>query len=370
MKNMYTQFSSILVILATIHCSSSKSGDSINNVDSGDASLIEDTVQKDSNASTRDVSLSQNQDCTDVGSGWCQWNLGLTQNLYKICGISPNQMWAVGESGTVLQWDGAKWSHANFSENIDLYDIWCQSSSSIWVAGQKGSIFEFDGYEWKSKKLSVDASVFGIQVQNGRFYAVGNDGLMAFQDSSMITQIASINGVTPVLSGTSSVRQGINANLRDIAGNWLAGRNGYLFEYTSWDSYPYFNPNSSSCQSVAPCYATKKVGEQDFQALWADKNDAWAVGNRGTVYQNSYNNRWGEWKQNDPKTQADLWGVWQNNPNDVWLVGASGTISYYNGSWSVKPLNNIRSDLRGIWGSGPTNVWAVGTNGTVLQYKR
>ncbi|MBN9161526.1 MAG: hypothetical protein J0I07_11215, partial [Myxococcales bacterium] len=63
---------------------------------------------------------------------------------------------------------------------------------------------------------------------------------------------------------------------------------------------------------------------------------------------------------------ADLHAVWGTGPNDVWAVGAEGTILHFDGvAWTVSSTglgSGQEVNLTGIWGSGPNDVWAVGGN--------
>lgn len=73
------------------------------------------------------------------------------------------------------------------------------------------------------------------------------------------------------------------------------------------------------------------------------------------------------WKVVGSPTLKDLNGVWGSAWNDIWAVGAGGTVLHYNGiSWG--PDNSgTTADLLAISGSAKTSVWAVATK-QVIQY--
>lgn len=63
-----------------------------------------------------------------------------------------------------------------------------------------------------------------------------------------------------------------------------------------------------------------------------------------------------------------LHGAWAASINDVFAVGASGTIiRRHDGSWSAMQSGSTET-LHGIWGASATNVWAVGSNGALLHF--
>lgn len=57
---------------------------------------------------------------------------------------------------------------------------------------------------------------------------------------------------------------------------------------------------------------------------------------------------------------ADLYGAWGSAPDDVWFVGAAGTILHWNGTGFTAASSGTQSELRGIWGSSASDVWVVG----------
>ncbi len=54
-----------------------------------------------------------------------------------------------------------------------------------------------------------------------------------------------------------------------------------------------------------------------------------------------------------------LASVWGSGPNDVWTVGAFGTVTHWDGKqWTTAQLDTHWS-LRAVWGSGPNDVWTM-----------
>jgi photosystem II stability/assembly factor-like uncharacterized protein len=67
-------------------------------------------------------------------------------------------------------------------------------------------------------------------------------------------------------------------------------------------------------------------------------------------------------------TKKDLTGVWGSGKNDVYVVGAAGTILHTADGKTWQPLDAKTSEnLQGVWGSGAKRVFIVGSNGTVLR---
>ena len=62
-----------------------------------------------------------------------------------------------------------------------------------------------------------------------------------------------------------------------------------------------------------------------------------------------------------------LAGVWGSGPNDVWAVGALGTVTHWDGKeWTSSQLD-MHWSLRAIWGSGPNDVWTMAATNQIFR---
>ena len=104
--------------------------------------------------------------------------------------------------------------------------------------------------------------------------------------------------------------------------------------------------------------------ENLFAVHGSSSDNVFAVGAKGTIlhYDGS------AWTQIDSPTSVDLYGVWVYDTSFALAVGEGGTILSYNGSQWIQTLPIINTNLYGIWGSSDTNVYAVGQQGIVLHF--
>jgi photosystem II stability/assembly factor-like uncharacterized protein len=76
-----------------------------------------------------------------------------------------------------------------------------------------------------------------------------------------------------------------------------------------------------------------------------------------------------------PLSNNYLLGVWGTGGDDVWAVGARGTVLHWNGTtyhwdgttWSIVPVA-AEGEFRDVWVGGTGEAWVVGTYGSVLHY--
>ena len=104
-------------------------------------------------------------------------------------------------------------------------------------------------------------------------------------------------------------------------------------------------------------------GNSLYSVWGSGTNNVWAVGASGTIL------HWdgSAWTSALSGTTNHLIGVWGSGASDVWAVADSGAILHWDGSaWTSVP-SGTTNFLRSVWGSGASDVWAVGADGTILE---
>jgi hypothetical protein len=114
--------------------------------------------------------------CSD--GNWC-WQNRLPQGnwLRAIWGSDASNVWAVGDAGTILKWDGTAWSQQYSGTASSLYGVWGSDASNIWAVGDAGTILKWNGAAWSpqsSGTANILYSVWGSDASN--IWAVGNAG--------------------------------------------------------------------------------------------------------------------------------------------------------------------------------------------------
>lgn len=104
-----------------------------------------------------------------------------------------------------------------------------------------------------------------------------------------------------------------------------------------------------------------------------DDGSVVVVGNGGTILRHDGT----RWAQDEPVTDADLWGVWGSAPDDLWAVGGTDGVAPLilrdTGS-GFAPIDLPALERPGVtvffkvWGSGPDDVYVVGQHGAVLHW--
>jgi photosystem II stability/assembly factor-like uncharacterized protein len=109
-------------------------------------------------------------------------------DLYGVFALDSKHVWAVGEKGTILFYNGKAWSKPASNTAADLYTVYATGNSAAWAAGAPANggkspsvLYLDDKGMWQSSKTppSVAATVRSILFQgNGQHgYLVGDSGL-------------------------------------------------------------------------------------------------------------------------------------------------------------------------------------------------
>ena len=270
---------------------------------------------------------------------------GVTNTLRAIHGLPPpatGAVFAVGEAGRALRWDGAAWTSLNNTRTFPLYSVWASAANNLWTVGA-GPPLRWNGTAWTAAGGGfIDAfwGVFGLGASD--IWAIGDNGAAIHWDGA-------IWGDEP--TNTSK-------NLRALWGQssnevWMVGHEGII---QRWNGTDWKNVTSGT--------------PEHLYAVWgAGASAVWAVGAGGII------RRWDgtRWSGETSPTTMSLRGVFgysngMGQASEVWAVGEGGVaLRWRAGRWSAVSTGTART-LYGVWGERPSELWAVGEMGTILRY--
>jgi hypothetical protein len=103
-----------------------------------------------------------------------------------------------------------------------------------------------------------------------------------------------------------------------------------------------------------------------WRGLWGTDAEVWAVGLSGRIARKRTDGRWGTVTATG--SSVDLYGVWSSGENDVFMVGANGTVLHFDGTATETISSPTTVTLRAVWGSGSDDVYVAGDGGALLHY--
>jgi hypothetical protein len=280
---------------------------------------------------------------TVFAASWQTINTGNTNSLIAIWGSSANNVFAVGDVGTILQYNGNNWTAMNSGTTKTIWGVWGTSATNVYAVGgtqsssTDGFILHYDGTDWAKIFDSGDVlyEIYGSSENN--IYAVGGGG--SYPGNAVIFHYDGISW-TKIYTGTNSFRcLWVSSEGKVYAGHVFGGIRYY--DGTTWH---------------------ESSGGSNIYGIWGSAwNDVYAVGHETIMHYDG--NQWSYLS-----VPGDKHGVWGSSATDVFIVGYSGYIYHYAGSsWSPMVSGTIEMIPR-AWGSAGNNVFGVLSNGNILHY--
>lgn len=291
-------------------------------------------------SSTVTVPLKACSDC------WCEYYASEECNDENNCafidikGVSENDIWAVGEKGVIMHWDGAVWSRERSNTDYDINSLAIVQKNDIWAVGGtprhalSGIILHWDGKKWSSVR-ETEQILYGIRsITPDSFSIVGGCGTENGDAKGGCAYSATLRKDGSLIEDT------IPQNIKVLKSVWRAGPSGDIFAVGGIGALGTGDPNRQCPRSP---------------------NEIGRVLQRKSATENS----WSNIPLNLPDQICNLNGAWGSSDKDVWGVGDYGAIIHWNGSFWEDHTSRLeavthRRNLWQVWGFGPADVWAVG----------
>jgi hypothetical protein len=251
------------------------------------------------------------------GQAWSVIPTGVTETLTCVHGAAPDDVWVSGADGDVLHWNGKAWSIDNQLSGTTLLGVWEFSPTNVWVSGVdqgggfgSGSLFaNWTGKTWTFLDINNALTLWKLWASGPTdIWMVGTDA----------------NGNGAVYRGNGKIFDPVpfkGATVHSIWGSgpddvWVGPSTGAMQHWTGsgWTSVP----ELTTMQALSGISGS-------------GRNDIWAVGQNGVIGHYGSN---GAWTLSPSGTKVTLFGVWSNKPDEAWLVGGTGTVLRWTGtSW-------------------------------------
>ncbi|GAB3987236.1 hypothetical protein GCM10029978_105180 [Actinoallomurus acanthiterrae] len=112
------------------------------------------------------------------GTTWKDVKLPATwkMTLKIVDASSSKNVWAFGEDGSIVHWNGKKWSSAKFSGGFHPTDAAAISASDVWAVNGTTAARHWNGKKWASVKLPAQVgSIHAVSAKN--IWAAGSIGM-------------------------------------------------------------------------------------------------------------------------------------------------------------------------------------------------
>lgn len=102
--------------------------------------------------------------------------------IFKIFGVSPDDLHAVGARGVLLHYDGSAWAQMDSGIAKDMISLWGTAADNIVAVGGRsgGVVGRWDGSSWTLEDVGTLPGLNGVWMDpEGRATLVGNSGASA-----------------------------------------------------------------------------------------------------------------------------------------------------------------------------------------------
>jgi hypothetical protein len=124
--------------------------------------------------------------CGPIEPQWLLAESGVTAELLAIHGSSPDNVWAVGDNGVVLRFNGTRWERLETNLPTRFSGVFAAAPNDVWVVGEEGVILRWNGVAFSrmQRGTSSISAVFGA-ASNHLYFSVG--GSTEFWNGSTFT---------------------------------------------------------------------------------------------------------------------------------------------------------------------------------------
>jgi hypothetical protein len=263
-------------------------------------------------------------------AGWCFARNGLFGGaLAGVWGFAANDVWIVGDHGTVWHWNGsALEDQSPPGVNAFLRDVWGTSATDLWVVTDSAMLHR-TATGWQSEPVATNTL--------WRVWGAGANVWAADQGSVFLRAAA---GWTSIGGAMSYVSDGWASGPTDV---WAIGSGIEHYDGMTW-----------SAVSVG--------GTGTARAVWGTGPSDVYVTQAGGLYH--YDGM--QWTQTASTASPDLENVWRTASGTFWSATSFGMLEQSGAGWLPIAIPSGMS-LKDLWGVG-NELWAVGLRGTVLHY--
>jgi hypothetical protein len=356
------------------------------------------------------------------GQGWSVQPVPGSGRLQAIWGVGPDAVYAAGEGGTLLRYDGERWTAMDSGTSETLTGVWASSESDVWTisatrvrrhdgrgwrvmftfadedpngrawisgsgpndlwvcGGATGEVQRYDGVSWSrlldgqedgAQPLWVDGRAAALGSTDPaalaavrRWFGAGSGPLLA-EDGDWLDGWADERAWVAVGSERATARGIALASdgpleFFDQSLNHVAGASdGRVY---AADSAGTIHVRQDGAWSVAHAEPNAKIVE-----LWTGGADVYAM----TIEEKEAPSRIIHF---DGERWADLPPIgdgcgqvgasgWASAPDDVWVAGTD-LLAHYDGSaWTCHDGAEPGQPFLSLWGSSAVDVWAFQAEG-------
>lgn len=297
------------------------------------------------------------------GGAFATTTTPIATTVRGLWGSAGDDVFAVGDAGVILHWDGVSWTQM-IASTTALHAVAGSGAAEVVAVGDGGVISRFTGAGWATPNppgATMALKDIWAAAPN-EVIAVGNDGAYHLRDTAWTHEITTPLFAVAGRTSSDALVAATNTGQHWNGATWTAanGPIGSVADiwatpatYIAVSDYPStFDGSAWTAEMTTQVPSTK--------GLWvAPSGRVWFAG-AGVQHLDS------------TTLTADLpsgtfSAIWGAGESDVFVTGI-GEIRHYDGTAFTAMTIPTTNPLVGVWGRASDDVFAVGSTNTVLHY--
>lgn len=282
--------------------------------------------------------------CGPTEPQWTKTESGTSEQIVSLFGFSGTDVWAVGDSGTALHFDGSAWSKIPTGTSKNLKSVWGAMPNDVWAVGSSGLVLRWNGIAFSTVTDAPAREFAAVRGTASNVVFFCSSSALYFFDT----------GFHEFTRGTSSV--GCTTLLGDGA-----ALSAILSQVSS--SGVELHTLSASGSTQIQLNGTLPTYSATFLRVGAD--DVWAVTSSASSVTRLSASAPRELVL--PSGMSVLTGF-VGSATDVWLGGSDGKLAHFDGTEvTLKVAGDYSApDIQTIWGQ-PGITFAAGDDGWIMR---
>lgn len=291
--------------------------------------------------------------------------------FFSVWGTAADNVWAVGQPGLIMHWNGAEWSLQEIGEHV-FTDVWGTSANDVFVVGHGGVIYRWNGSSWSEMDSGSEEN----------FYAVGTgpyDEIYACGERGNIRQLS---GSRWIATENAAFRYNDDGEpndtllfSEDIQSLATVGRYAFggdlaavIMENDDPERQWWWGPQEDTSRSFIRACTSSDTVSQNYMGLQSGRILRYSVDDFGDSLWKRVTDPFGN--RSDPITYPHaITGMWLDLPGErMYLTTWAAEIA----TWQLDGTDTEllwagTGWLSDIWGAGDGQLWAVGDEGRILH---
>lgn len=307
------------------------------------------------------------------------------RDIHGLWGSSASDVWAVGERGLILHFDGREWTPVPSGVTATLTAIWGAAADDVYAAMGTSELLHFDGDRWSPIPAGGPGAIHTVTGASGDLLVAGDAGLVRRRHEGAWSDLGP--------GGHSSIRRLWSPGWPALhAGSYGGGQQGYdgntwepivVSETTLPSGRSLWSPMAVWGTSGSNLYATSQrysgmvggphAGIHHFDGLaWTQvadypdhvlstivgsgPRDLYAV---GSMVARGDGERWTPQPIDDPN--PSLTTAWSSGPGELFAAGHAGALYRVSGAEVTRLHRGWTAEIHSAHGVGPEQLYAIGS---------